>query len=940
MKKTLLLATACLTCSLSLWSEGGLKRLKTGKLPSGLTYYIYPTDYTPDEAHFYLVQDVGGVVEEDKQQGLAHYLEHLAFNATKHFPDGIMNFFLRRGIRSFDAKTGINETRYQINSIPTNDKALVDSSLLILRDWCDGILIRPEDVEKEKRIVTEEWRTRSGIDSRLTESIAPAIYNGAKYSVRNVIGREDLIRNYTAKDLKRFYEQWYKPSLQCVMVIGDINPEEIEAKLLKTFASMSKPKHAPTRTPIVIPTNSRPIFYAFVDKENTSPSFGLYQRVDAPTSPEKRDYAQANLYTMLFNSLAPRLFTRLRNDGREAAIATTVGYNPLVRLYDQCAWDVVPYPGKEQEALEQMLAMRERLKRVGFTEQEFEEQRQTMVNDLTAMLQESNLEAPNNMMDLFRQNFLYRVPLRPIKEQVNETLERLLEMDLDEFNNWMKSWLTDDNLAFITYTSRAGELNLSQKDFELALSKAKTAPLLQFAEPKKIDKLIDFEVKAGTIKSEKSLADLGGTKEWTLSNGAKFYYKHVPEMKGQFYFVASSHGGRSVVKQSDLPSFTAMQSLIMRSGVHRFNRNDLYTWLKNKSIELNITIDNYTEGLGGNASSSEVEDFFQYLHLVLMRQRLEKADFDKYVSQQKYLYLHPNKTPRDIVQDSIQSLLFPHTAENPKQDAAFFDAMKHEDLLRLFRERLVSAQDFNYCLVGDVPEAVVKDLASKYVASLPRGEQKAKEVSKILDFSSPEKHIKREFVADIPGQIGELELSYDVQASLSDKEQLLLPVLETYLQNLLFEEIRERAQLTYSIGVNAKYEELPQPSVQLNMRFASSRDKVDILKTRLYELLSGIEQGKVDADEFRKSTIPHRIEQENTAVTIEDNPMLWLVFINSYVETGVIPKLSKDNSKEKALWDSVKPADLANLYKKLTQGKTREIVVKSLPQTMELKHSY
>lgn len=938
MKKALFIASLLWLAIAPALAQRSLKNLRTGQLPSGLTYYIYATDYTPEEAHFYLVQNVGGIVEDDKQQGIAHFLEHLAFNATTHFPEGVMNFFLRRGINSFDAKTGLNETRYQINSIPTRDSSLMDSALLILRDWCDGILIRPEDVDKERQIVTEEWRSRSTLDTRLSEAIAPSIYNDAKYAHRNVIGRESLIKSYTAKDIRRFYEAWYRPSLQCVMVIGDIDVEAMERKLMDTFASMPRPKHSPTRPPIVIAPNSSPRYYAFVDADNSSPSFGLYQRIDAPTDPQQRDYVASNLYSMLFNDLAPRLFARLRNDGQEASIATTVSYNPLVRLYDQCAWDVVPYAGREQEALRQTLAMRERLRRVGFEREDFEERRRAIVQDLNNMLAQSNLEAPNNMMDLFRQNYLYGVALKPIKEQVQETLERLLEMELEDLNGWLKSWLTDSNLAFITYSSKPHELRLSLSDLSAMLEEVKTAPTLNFDEPKRIDKLIDFAIKSGTIVAQRSLPELDDTREWTLSNGAKFYYKYIPQMKGQFYFVASSYGGRSVVPSKSIPSFTAMQSLIMRSGLHHYSRNDLHAWLKDRSIELNINIDKYSEGLGGNAPSREVTDFFDYLYLVLMRQRFDRSTFDKYVSQQRYLQLNTHKSPRDLVQDSIQTLLFPPSADNPRQDATFYDAMRYEDLLPLFEERLVSARDFNYCLVGDIPEDMAKALACKYIASLPSGSLRERESYKLLDYSASDATIVREFVADLPGEVGELELSYDYAQALSAKEQLLLPVLETYLQNKLFEELREREQGTYTIGVNTAYEEIPAPSAQLSIRFSTSRDKVKPLTQKLHRILDDLAAGKIDLDDFRKSTIPHRLPQgEETQA--DDNPMLWLALINAFVETGKLP--AKGNSElEEQLWAELQAKDLATLYSKLITGKKREITLKSLPTSTALKHVY
>lgn len=938
MNKWISLALCSLVSIAMLWGQSELKGLKQGQLPNGLTYYVYSTDHTPGEVHFYLVQNVGGIVEDDRQQGLAHYLEHLAFNATEHFPEGVMKFLMRRGINTFDAKTGINETRYQISRIPTADPQLADSALLILKDWCSGLLIRPEDVEKERKIVTEEWRERGGVDRRTTEAIAPTLYNGTKYGLRNVIGREDILSRTTAKDLSQFYKQWYRPSLQCVMVIGDIDAAVYEDKIRQLFAKISQPKRAPIRPEITIPDNATPNGFAFVDRENTSNSLGIYQRVHVPTDPSKRDYVSEHLYSMMFNALAAQQFARLTNDGREAYIAATVSYAPLVRAYDQCGWDVVPYPGKAREALEQVLALRERLLRVGFSEAEFEGRRAAMIEDIKGMLERGGLDAPDNMMDLFRQNYLYGAPLLSIKEQINDTYEKLLEMEVEDLNAWMKSWMTDRNLSFITYSAQPGAIPLSVADFSAALAKTKQAPTLEFSQPKTIERLIDFDLPKGRITAERTIAELSGAKEWTLANGGKLIYKHVPELKDRFFFVASSHGGRSIIVPKDIPSFTAMQSLIMRSGVHTFNRNDLHHWLKGKDIELNISLDNYTEGLGGNAPIATAEDFFQYVHLIIAKQRFDRQDFDKYVSRQKYLHASRSTAAREVVQDSIRSLLFPPSAINPEINQAFYDAMRYEDLPRLFGERLASARDFTYCIVGALPEAEARQLTEHYIATLPSGAQTHKEIYRPLDFSAQDREIIRTFEADIDGNIGEVELSFTHDGELSDQEQLALSVLETLLQNKFFQELRERDQATYSVGVQAKYEAIPKASAQLSIRFGTSREKTEELKQRLYGILQEVAQGKVDPVEFRKSMIPHRLEQQEVALTPADNPMLWLAIINAYADTGQVPDLSAQEDSQ--AWDSLRETHVASLLTKLMTGRKTEISMKSLPPTGELKHSF
>lgn len=927
------LSTGLVTASIA--QSHNVAGLRTGKFSNGLTYYIYPTEYTPGKVHLYLVQNIGSVLEKDKEQGIAHFLEHIAFNPTKHFPQGVMNYLLNNGLKEFDAKTGINETRYQINNIPTEDKGKVDSTLLILKDWVDGIRITPEAVEKERAIVLEEWRQRAGIDRRLSNAIAPTIYNGSPYSYRNTIGSEEGLRSHTAKDLKTFYDAWYHPSLQAVMIIGDIKPEEYEARLNKLFDTPSK-KQAPERQDIEIPEQKSPLYYRFVDKANPSTSFGIYQRISTPPRDKQRNYVAENLYEKIFNSVMEQRIARLRNEDREEFISMSVSYSSLVRGYDQIAWDVVPYPGKGEQAIKQTIALREQLRREGVTEEEFEAELNKMLSDVKALLEEKDLKAPDNLMELFKQNFLYDATLKTMRQEVVATYEELTEIERSEVNAWIKRILSDDNLAFITYTNDEKELNTPLSTFTQLLAESKQAPTFKFANPQTITQLIKQPIKAGSIKQERLIKELNA-KEWRLSNGAKMLYKYVPELKGEFYFVASQKGGRSVVAPKDIPAYTAMQSLIMRSGVGGYNRNELHHFLQNKKLELNISLANYTNGYGGNTTTSQAKTFFEYLHLVLTQQNFSETSLEKYKALQKYLYSSRMQTPRGQVDESIKQLLYPISEVNPEQNEAFFDGIKYGDVLRLYNEHLLSTQDYTFCLLGDMPEAEAKQLTTQYIASLPTSKTPSKVAPQELDFTAKESHITKEFTADLEGDIGEVELSFSHDYKLTDREEKAMPVLETLLQNTLFEELREKEQGVYSIGVNLSYEQQPKPSTSLSIHFNTERSKVDRMKKKTYEILKAVANAKVSEQAFKQALVPHVLQAEDTALTPEDNPLIWLVYLNAYEETGKLPDLKQSINSVKT--EELTLKDLVQLAKKLsTGGKQRDIVLKSLPRNANHLH--
>lgn len=915
--------------------------LRQGKLPNGLTYYLCKDESSKGDIHFYLFQNVGAIVEEENQDGLAHYLEHMAFNATEHFPNGVMRFLRQRGIHTFDARTGINETLYSIHNIPASDKELADSILLIIKDWCNGISILPKDVEKERSIIIEEWRQRHDINKRLSNAIAPVIYNNTKYAERNIIGNEQKLRKFKADDLRRFYRTWYRPNLQCIAIIGDIDPNAYETRVNELFGKIPVPKSPRKRENIMIPDNDTPLYYRFIDKENLSNSFGIYQRCFLTTDAKKRDTTTDGLLSMIFNKLLSQRLSMLRNKEQEEYIAASVEYSPLVRAYVQHAWDIVPYEGRTLEALEQILSLRELIRREGFDEKEFEDTKGNIYDDLKSILEEKELGTPANWMEVFKQNYLYGLPIRSFREHLTQSIETLVELEVEDLNRWIRSWMDDKNLAFITYSAAPEAMNISLDQFNTVLEKVKSAPLMTFSQPTKIDRLIDFNIAPGTIVSEQEIPELEA-KEWKLSNGARMLYKYVPELNNKFYFAGSAMGGRSLVTAKDLPSYNAMRSLIMQSGVYKYNRNQLHQWIKNKDIELSLSITDYTDGIGGNASLADAEDFFRYFYLVINRQRFDESTFRKFVERKKYLYSSRSTTGMAAVQDSIRELLFPPTPDNPREDIAFFDKMKQEELPRLYSDCFGNAGHFTFCIVGALPENEAKQLVLQYVASLPGKPVDTPRTYKPIDLSSPEKEIVREYLCDIDGDIGEVELSFTNNKTLTERETQALSVLEGLLQNLLFDELREKEGGTYSIGVKAEYKHQPYPVEHLNIRFTTEREKTDRMKKKTYEILETVCKGNFTEEDFKRAYVPLAVEAmavKSKESEAQANPMMWLAILNAYAENRDILNDDEKTPNDDPI-ESLTSADVSSIAQKLIDGaKRRDIVVKSIaPEEKSWKH--
>ena len=915
--------------------------LRKGKLANGLTYYIYNDGSATGEAQYYLYQNVGAILENDEEMGLAHVLEHLAFNTTDHFPNGVMNFLRSNNLNDFEAFTGVDDTRYAVHNVPTNDAKLNENMLWVLRDWCHGVKMTPKDIEKERGIILEEWRHRSGVDRRLTDAIAPVVYNHAGYATRNVIGSQKILETFQQKQVKQFYDKWYRPNMQFIAVIGDVDVDQMEKNIQTVFKTLPA-KQAPAVSPQTrqIPDNATPLYMRFIDPENKSASFGLYQRYEVKGNAPEEDRVRQFIFTKFFNTLAPKRFVMLKNADKESYIAAEVSLSPLVRNYYQMAWDMVPYQGNEQKALQQMLAVRDNLRDQGFTAAEFNAEKEKMYNGMKDVLEAKGLGTPDNALMLFRQNFLYDIPVQDFRGQINRNLETLVELEVEDMNAWMKSLLNDNNLAFVTYSKSQSEMNITENDLMAALkAKSSFSDMAHADGMKPISQLIDFPLTGGKIVSEKQLKTLQA-KEWTLSNGAKVLYRNVPELSGKFLFAGSAEGGKSIVPAQELANYNAMRSLLMQSGVYNYNRNQLAQWLQGKDINLSLSLEDYSDGIGGNAPVDKADDFFSYLYLILSRQNFSKSAFDKYIQRNLYVYENRATTGMAAVQDSIQQLLYPVSAMNPRQDEAFFKSVQFDKLQEQFQAHLGDASRFTYCLIGDIPEAKAKELVLRYIGSLKGEGKPVKTAIQPMDFSSSTPVIKRTFETETEGGMAEIEISFANKQKLSEREQAALEVMRGLLERRYFDVLREKEHLTYTVGVQSNYTSQPVAGESLNIHLSTAKENADKAVSLVYSILDDVKAGRFSADEFKAAMVPLAVDEEQSGAASQSNsdPSVWMALLNIYAETG--NELSpNDNAASAPVFKTLTPQDItAVAMKVMTNAKQREIIVK--PAAQEGKRTF
>ena len=386
-----------------------------------------------------------------------------------------------------------------------------------------------------------------------------------------------------------------------------------------------------------------------------------------------------------------------------------------------------------------------------------------------------------------------------------------------------------------------------------------------------------------------------------------------------------------------------MQSLIMASGLYKYDRNQLAEWLSSRPMEVNLSITEYIDGMQARSKTDGVDDLFSYLYLVLNKQRFDKQIFDKWLQRKRYIYASQPQQGREAVDREIRELLNPITEANPREDQSFYDKMKLADLPRLYAEHFGDASQIAGCLVGDLSEAEAKRIVTTYLAALPGNPKAPRRTYTLRDHSSRERVIERTFEVDTEGDLGEVELSFLGDKKLTERERLALGLLEPLLQNRLFDELREKEQGTYSIAVKTNYTDDPVANTSLSIHFITSRAKADYLKGRTYDILRSIAAGQIDRDEYKKVHIPQVLDEEAEEKAAGDGMGLgvWIALLNAYAETGKAPDLTKKGAtSQEVKVSAITAQDVSSLLKKLLdEGKRRDIVVKSIaPEAKQWEH--
>ncbi len=845
------------------------QKIKKGVLPNGMTYYIYPTEVNKNTASYYIIQNVGSILENDQQKGLAHFLEHMAFNGTKNFEGkGILNTLQKQGAvfgKNINAYTSTDETVYNLDNIPSKDGGVVDTCLLVLHDWSNFLSLTNEEIDAERGVITEEWRTRQNARARIYNQLAPYYYNNSLYADRMPIGDMDIVKNFKYQVLRDFYKDWYRPDLQAIAIVGDINADEIEAKIKKLFADIPTPVNPKKRFEIAIPERAEPTFKLALDKEISASniSFMIRHNAEKPTG-TYADLEKSTQRSIAFSILNNRLGEMAQK--QECPFkGAQIGYQKYSRLNDVFVLSISPKPGKQAEAFTAVMNEWVRAYKFGFSKGEIERAVTETISGYENYLEKLNEISHKQVIGMVKDDYLNHEVIADPAAEFEMTKSILKNLDSKILQEQVLKLYTKQNRV-VTVTGVEGEENLNQEKAFDIIEKAENDPSLQpYVDAFVAKSLMDgADLKPGKIVSEKETKEIGAT-TYILSNGIKVHYKFADKNKKSVTLNAKSFGGSSLYSSKDIPSIAGAANLAMMSGVASFSSTDLEKVLKGKIVNVLADIDNLSERVTGNANTKDTETMMQLVYLRFVKPRFDQNQYNLLKQNMQNSLKNRQNDISSKMSDSLSFAIY--GKNNPEVrivNQQFIDDLSFDKMKSFYLDRFSDASNFTFYIVGDIKPEVLKPLLEKYIASIPGIKRKEKFKDNTVEWVSNK--IDKDVFIKMETPKSSVKIKFQDNFTYSQKNRILASFLGDILTLRYTESLREKEGGTYGAQVSGSLVKLPKPTVNLNIAFDCDADKVEHLLPIVYQEIDKIRKGDIlneDIEKTSKNYIKAKADQQN-----------------------------------------------------------------------------
>ena len=806
------------------------------RLPNGLTYYIRQNKKPENRAQFHLVINAGSILETEKQQGLAHFLEHMAFNGTKNFQKNeLINFLERIGMTfgaDLNAYTSFDETAYRLE-VPMDKPEVLTKTFQILEDWAHQITFDAGEIEKERGVVVEEWRTGRGAQGRLRDKQIPVLFHQSLYAERLPIGKPNNIRSVDRQEFLDFYHNWYRPDLMAVVAVGDFDPRKIEALIIEYFGKLKNPADAPARPKPLVPDHSDTLFSIETDPELSSTTVQIACK--HPVSP---DGTAADYRRDLVESLYSRILNQRLNERVQEAnppyLYAGVSKSRMVRVKDMASQYAAVKEGLFAEGLKALLVESRRARRDGFTSAELARAKTETLRGIERSYEERDKTESSAYVREYVSNFLQDEPIPGIAEELKLNRRFLSEITLDEINRAGDRWITETNRVIVFSAPEKPGLKRPTQDEILAVIKeAEGVEISAYQDGVSDSPLLSDKPKSGQIVSEKQHKEVGAT-EWVLSNGIHVLLKPTTNKNDQILMSAFSPGGHSLVENKDYLSAAMAAGIVQQSGLGAYDLIQLHKKLSGKIASVGASIDELFEGLSGSASPKDLETWFQLIHLHFTAPRADEKTFQSLVTRMKVGLENRDRNPQAVFGDAIEKALYGDHHRHRPMSLELLKELDREAALRIYRDRFADASDFTFTFVGAFKPEELRPLVQTYLASLPKLDRK--ERGRDVGDDPKRGPMTVEVKKGIEPK-SSVQLMFHGDAKWSMEERFALRSAVDVLRIRLRELLREDKGGVYGVGVYGDLSRLPKPTFSCGISFTCSPDNVaDLTQAALDEI--------------------------------------------------------------------------------------------------------
>ena len=816
------------------------KNVRIGKLDNGLTYYIRHNALPEKRVEFYIAQKVGSIQEEPEQRGLAHFLEHMCFNGTKNFPGnekglGIVQWCETKGIKfgtNLNAYTSVDETVYNISNVPTTDEAVIDSCLLILHDWSNAVLLEDAEIDKERGVIHEEWRQRDSGLMRLINLACPILYADSKYTDCMPIGSIDVIDNFPYQAIRDYYHKWYRPDLQGIIVVGDVDVDAMEAKIKKTFADIPAPVNAAERVYYPVPDNKEPLIYIGKDKEVSQPTIMLFFKQDATPDAEKGNlgYLMGKYITSMATSMLNERLSELRQSANPPFVAAGADYANYFLAKTKDAIDVSASSKNDgiETALKSLLEEVERMRRFGFTESEYERARAKYLQRLESAYNEREKTRSENYVSDYVRHFLDAEPIPGIEYEYSTMNQLAPNIPVAAINQTIQMMLEkEENQAVFIAGADNEQTVLPTEATVLALLKGmRSLDVKPYEDKVSNEPLLKELPKGGKIVSEKKDC-IFGTTELTLSNGIKVYLKPTDFKADDIRMSGRSFGGTSLFEDKDMLNAGQLTSIVTAGGIGNHSKVELGKLLAGKKVSVNAYVGGTLEGVNGTCSPKDFETMLQLTYLTFTAPRKDEEAFTSYKNRVKAQLESAQANPLSSFNDSVSVTLYNKHPRLVLLQPETLEQLNYDRIIELYKERFADGDDFTFYFVGNIDMETMKPLIAQYLGALPTLPGKEKIVDRHMDIVKG--RVVNEYAKKQENPMATIAMFHTGTCEYTLKNKVLLDYLTQILRALYTEEVREKEGGTYGVQCGGSMDKLPKPEMMIQIVYQTDPAKKDHL---------------------------------------------------------------------------------------------------------------